>query len=168
MKHWYVAQTQPRKEELAKMQLANQGFATFSPTRRRVRKVGRSMRPVTEPFFPGYLFVALDLTQDSWRSVNGTIGVLRLVSFGMGRGDLPAVVPAGLVERLLDLSDEHGELHFDETLAPGDEVRVVGGPLDTMCGKLIEACDKDRVIILMDILARETRVVISRNRLVAA
>lgn len=38
--------------------------------------------PSKRPFFPGYLFVRLDCTEDRWSSVHSTRGVRRIVSFG--------------------------------------------------------------------------------------
>ena len=58
--------------------------------RLRRREVARA------PLFPGHLFVEpdldceLDLDSKPWRSINGTVGVVRLGAFG----DRPAAVPA--------------------------------------------------------------------------
>jgi transcription antitermination factor NusG len=39
----------------------------------------RKVRAALGAYFPAYLFVRFDLTKDRWRSVNGTLGVSRLV-----------------------------------------------------------------------------------------
>lgn len=117
------------------------------------------------PFFPGYLFVGLDLEGECWRSINGTIGVLRLVAFATsGR---PARVPRGFVERLVSLSGSDGLSH-DEELSAGDQVRVIGGAFDDLCGILETAGDAERVRILLSLLGKETRVTLRRGSLVAA
>jgi len=79
---WYVAAVQPGREDSAERHLARQGFATFAP--RHLRTVRHARRAMTRkvPLFPGYLFVALDLARDRWRSVNGTFGVRGLVAAG--------------------------------------------------------------------------------------
>lgn len=168
MIRWYVVQTQPRKERLAEQNLQNQGFVTFCPNRGRHRKIGRRMVHVIEPFFPNYLFVALNLERQRWRSINGTIGVTRLVSFGKGRDGLPAAMPDGLVERFQTQCDERGMLQFDEPLLPGDRVRIIGGPFDALCGTLARVEPSDRVTVLLDFLSRRTQVRMSSRRLVAA
>lgn len=168
MIRWYAVQTQPRKERLACQNLANQNFVPFCPKSSRHRRIGRRMVHVVEPFFPNYLFVELDLETQPWRSINGTIGVVRLVSFGRGRDSLPAAMPEGLVEKFQAQCDANGRLHFDEPLAPGDTVRVIGGPFDTLCGTLARVEPANRVTILIDILSRQTEVRMSGNRLMLA
>lgn len=168
MKRWYVVQTQPRKERLAEHHLRNQDFVTFCPARPRTRGAGSRTQSVLAPFFPGYLFIELDVARQRWRSVNGTIGVLRLVSFGSSPAALPAPLPEGLVERFRHLSAPDGSMPFDDRFAPGDRVRIMDGPFEDLCGTLESAGDKERVIILLEFLARKTRVEIERGRLIAA
>ena len=57
---------------------------------------------------------------------------------------------------------------FDDRFAPGDRVRIMDGPFEDLCGTLESAGDKERVIILLEFLARKTRVEIERGRLIAA
>jgi transcriptional antiterminator RfaH len=161
---WYAVQSQPRREQLALLHLARQGFEAFCPMVSRVGKVGRAPRPAQTPFFPGYLFVRLDLEQQRWRSINGTIGVMRLVAFGSG--GRPAPLPEGFVERLQEL-DRGGALPADE-LKAGDRVRVIGGPLDDVCGVLEASSGQERVTILLTLLGQETRVSLGRGSLIAA
>jgi len=160
---WYAAQVQPRKERLALAHLQRQRFVTYSPIVQRTRRSrGRSVS-AAEPLFPGYVFVALDCEREPWRSVNGTIGVLRLVSFGMH----PALLPRGFVEQLQDLAGEDGDVRFDEALQPGDGVRIVGGPFDGLCGLLASGGARERVTVLLQMLAGETKVTLPRASLVA-
>ena len=161
---WFAVQTQPRKERLALHHLRNQSFETFCPLRRTSRRVGGRNLTMLEPFFPSYAFVRLDMTRDRWRSVNGTIGVARLISFGPE----PAAVPDWLVERFRTLCDDDGELAFDEDLHAGEKVKIIGGPLDTLCGQLITAEPRKRVTVLLELLSGATRVNVARERLVRA
>lgn len=162
MKRWFAAQTQPGRERLALQHLGNQDFETFCPLRRTEKRLGKRVVTALAPFFPSYVFVHLDLAAERWRSINGTIGVLRLVGFGPE----PAAMPKGLVERLRDLSSPEGELAFDEELRAGDTVRIVGGPFDALCGELVTAEPGKRVAILLDLLSGATRVVVERARLI--
>jgi len=163
-KRWFAVQTQPRKERLALHHLGNQAFETFCPLRRASRRIGTSRVTALEPFFPSYAFVRLDIARDRWRSINGTIGVARLVSFGSE----PIALPHGLIERLRRLCGEDGELTFDEELHSGDRVRIVGGPLDTLCGLLVRAEPGKRVTVLLELLSSATQVKLMRDRLVRA
>jgi transcription antitermination factor NusG len=119
---------------------------------------------VKAPFFPGYLFVSLDLDCERWRSINGTVGVIRLVAFGSG--GRPTPLPRGFVERLQELND--GNCPIANELRAGDRVRVIGGPLDDLCGALEGASDHERVTILLSLLGKETRVSLRRGSLIAA
>ncbi len=165
---WYAVQAQPRREMLAQTHLRNQHFAAFCPVRRKMKRIGRHIAPTFAPFFPGYLFVQLDLEHQRWRSVNGTIGVIRLVGSGT-KGELrPTALPEGLIEHFQKISADMGELRLQVQLTPGDAVRVTGGPFDQLCGTLESAGDLERVTILLEILSKQTRVRLSRDMLVAA
>ena len=79
---WYAVHTLPFGERRAAAQLENQDFSAFLPKRQKTIRHARKLSTITAPFFPRYLFVALDLDRHRWRSVNGTIGVSSLVMVG--------------------------------------------------------------------------------------
>ncbi len=89
--HWYALRCKPRKEEVVWKQVSDQGFEVFYP-RLRVNPVNPRARKI-KPYFPGYLFVRLDLAvlgTSAFQWMPHTIG---LVSFG---GE-PAAVPDNLI-----------------------------------------------------------------------
>src|SRR5256885_14696986 len=90
---WYAVQCQPRRERTAAAHLLNQEFPVFLPLREKTRRHARKLESVRVPFFPGYLFVRLDLSRDRWRSVNGTLGVVHLVM----QGQHPVPAPPGII-----------------------------------------------------------------------
>jgi transcriptional antiterminator RfaH len=94
---WFVVQTRARDEHRAQMHLSQQKYRTFLPTVVRAVRHARKVRNVQAAVFPGYLFVVLDLARDRFRSINGTRGVSRLVTFEAA----PVAVPHGVVETLL-------------------------------------------------------------------
>ncbi len=156
MSRWYVVQTQPRREALAADHLARQDFAVYLPRYAKRRRHARRVDTVAAPLFPGYAFVRLDVDHARWRSVNGTIGVIRLVC----HGERPAPVPEGIVEDLRAREDENG-LHTPASLMvldPGARLRVVGGVFEDQVGVYQRMTDDDRVILLLDLLGREVRV----------
>lgn len=160
---WYAVQVQPRRESLAVFHLSRQGFETFSPLiKRPARRSGRIVSR-REALFPGYLFARFDKRQDAWRSINGTIGVSRLVMFG----DEPCALPKDFVDTLKASTDDEDCVAFDTALTQGSKVRIVGGVLDNLTGMLVKADSQARVTILLDLLSGPRRVSISRNRLVA-
>lgn len=76
---WYVAQTLHHREKLAELHLNAQGFRTFFPCFRKTVRHARQLRNVIAPVFPGYIFVNFNRERDRWRSINGTLGVARLI-----------------------------------------------------------------------------------------
>ena len=66
---WYAVHTLPFGEVRAAGHLENQAFRTFLPKRRKTVRHARKLTTLEAPFFPRYLFVALDLTRQRWRSV---------------------------------------------------------------------------------------------------
>lgn len=94
---WYVAQTRARQERLALMNLEAQKFEVFLPQILKTTRHARRHRLVKSAVFPGYLFVRLDPDQHRWRSVNGTIGVSRLLT----ANERPTPAPIGVVEALM-------------------------------------------------------------------
>src|SRR5260221_7164133 len=97
---WYAVRTQPGRELRACLQLKNQDFQTFFPQGLKTVRHARKFTTVTAPFFPQYLFVALDLTKHRWRSINCTMCVTGLVI----QGDHPHSVHHSVVGELLGLS----------------------------------------------------------------
>ncbi|MDQ0394799.1 transcription termination/antitermination protein NusG [Labrys monachus] len=163
-RRWYAVQTRAYCEVGADQQLRRQGFVCFLPQVAKTVRHARKLRTVRAPFFPGYLFVGLDLAFDRWRSVNGTFGVARLVMVG----DRPIAVPAGVVEALRDLIDETGLVRLDGGLRIGQKVEVTAGPFAQALGELERLDGAGRVRVLLDIMGGKVPVIIDRAQLRAA
>lgn len=71
-------------------------------------------------------------------------------------GDSPRVVPPGVVERLIELSDSRSVVDFDKTFLPGESVRITNGPFSGLVGTLASLDDEGRVEVLLDILGKAT------------
>lgn len=151
---WYVVHALPLSETRAQLQLENQSFLTFLPKRQKTVRHARRLTRVLAPFFPRYLFVALDLTRDQWRSVNGTFGVARLVM----QGDQPAPVPSGIVEAMVASADEDGVLQLRQNLRIGAPVRLAAGPFAERLAILDRLDDSGRIRVLLDMLGRQVFV----------
>lgn len=161
---WYAVHCQAHREGAAAIHLENQHIKVFLPRRETTRRHARKIERVRRPFFPGYLFIQLDVTRDRWRCVNSTFGVARIVM----HKDQPAPAPHGVVEALMDACDVEGNLSWKTELRPGQKVRVVDGPLMELVGQLDQLTDSDRVRVLLNIMGGVTRVVLPRSYLVPA
>jgi transcriptional antiterminator RfaH len=151
-------------EDRAELHLRRQGFQPFTPRQQRTVRHARRLVVKHVAFFPGYMFVPLDLTRDRWRSINGTIGVRSLVM----QGGRPAPCPVGLVERLVELSDGKGLLDLSSKLRPGEGVQIVSGPFSDLIGTLERLDHAGRARVLINILNGLTAVTMDVKALIAA
>ena len=165
MKQWFAVQTHARGETLASANLQRQGFEVYLPQYLKRRRHARRTDWVKAPLFPRYLFVRLDPQTTAWRAINSTIGAQNIVSFD-GR---PAAVPEGIIELIIAREDDAGMVHAGSSILfkPGEEVRVVGGPLADQTGLFDCAIDEERVFILLNLLGRQVRVKVSSELLTA-
>ena len=163
---WYVAQTQVNGEAKAAQNLLRQGYEVYLPRYLKRRRHARKVDFTARPLFPRYLFVAIDMATQRWRSVQSTFGVARLVS----NGDDPARVPEGVVHALRAREDEKGFICLDSkpVFAPGDKVRVLAGAFIDSAGLFSGLADHDRVSILLDMLGRKVRVLLDADMVAAA
>ena len=160
---WYVVKCHSGKETLAKLHLERQGFSTFLPFAPGKLSPSRHRSPKGRvPLFPGYLFVQMDLGQQRWRCVNGTIGVSYLVQFGAK----PSPMPHGMTEMLIENTNDEGLFSFHEKIQPGDKVRIYGGPMDEFLGELVRLDGKGRGIVLMEFMNRKIDMVVPETSLV--
>jgi transcriptional antiterminator RfaH len=165
MKRWYVAQTRVRAEERARLNLERQGFRTYLPRYRRERRHARRRETVGAPLFPGYIFVELDPEHGPWRSINGTFGVNHLIC----RGDRPAAVPEGLVDELAARENAEGLIVLQpRPFEKGEALRIVSGALADCLGLFERMADRERVILLLDLLGRKVRVQAPLDHVAAA
>jgi transcription antitermination factor NusG len=161
---WFVAQTLSQREKMAGFHLEAQGFRIFMPRFRKKVRHARKFREIIAPIFPGYVFVALDLERDRWRSINGTFGVARLVT----TQSRPISVPTGVVEALIATVDESGLVRFDDGLRPGQPVSVLAGPFAKSFGVLSRLDGNGRVRVLLSIMGGSVPVAMDRADLTAA
>lgn len=163
---WHVVHAQHNREGLAAAELARQGFRVFLPLFLKTRRHARRVTQVEAPLFPGYLFVAIDAARQRWRSINGTRGVLRLVT----SHDAPSPVASRIVEDLLARRDGKGYIPMPvRTMpAPGSTVRVLQGSFSDALGLFEDVKGAERVAILMELLGRKVRVMLDHAWIEAA
>lgn len=166
MKQWCVVHTQPGKELFAEQQLMVQGFQAYLPRYIKERRHARKIETVSAPLFPRYLFVALDLDVDRWRSVNGTRGVSYLLTLD----ERPAVIDDSVIENLRNKENEQGLLTVDSLalFLKGDKVRILEGAFEGYTAVFEKMDDKARVQLLLNFLGRETKIEVSKHSIEAA
>jgi len=163
---WYVVQTQVNCEAKAAENLRRQGYEAYMPRYLKRRRHARKVDFAAKPLFPRYMFVAIDMATQRWRSIQSTFGVSRLVT----HGDEPAVLPEAVVGALKAREDDRGFIKLDArpAFAPGDKVRVLAGAFMDNAGLFNGMADHDRVSILLEMLGRQVRVVLDADLVAAA
>ena len=150
---WFVAMTKPSREELARQQLANQGFEVYLPMcQRTVRRRGRHLAEHA-PMFPRYLFVRPSREEQSLSSIRSTAGVQQLVRFGMEFAQAPDSLVSDIKAMELSLQTDPNPALFNV----GDEVEIVDGPFAGITAKVF-ACVETRVMLLITLLGSERKL----------
>ena len=149
--HWYAIHSKPRQEERALENLQRQGFEVWLPMMT-VEKVLRSkLVQLQEPMFSRYLFIRLDTEQTNWSPIRSTLGVSKLVSFG----NRPAVVADELIDALQQLPEQAPQRLFQ----PGQQVKIVSGPLRGLEGIYHQPDGELRAMVLIELLNKQHRIV---------
>lgn len=162
MKFWYLIHSKPKDEKVAQENLERQGYETYLPLiLGRAKKKGKTIKAI-QPMFPRYMFIHLSDETDDWGPIRSTLGVSSLVRFGMK----PAKVPDGLVRKLRENEDSSG-LQIIETkeITVDDKVRIAEGPFEGYEGVFSSKSSKDRVIVLLKITEKTTKLEIELDKI---
>tara|TARA_A100001015_G_scaffold292048_1_gene366908 strand:+ start:1398 stop:1907 length:510 start_codon:yes stop_codon:yes gene_type:complete len=162
-KPWFLIQYKHNRHKLAESNLARQGFKTFIPLQETTIRKASKFIQCLRPLFPGYLFVTFDPTTCYWRTINGTLGVNRLVCIG----NQPIPIPSDFIAALMQRCDKFGILMSLEglQLQPGFRVQVLKGPFANFVGKLEDLDTNKRACILMEIMGQKARVNLASNHI---
>lgn len=161
---WYVLRTKPHKERsVYRMLLQEDHLDVYFPALK-VEPVNPRASKI-RPYFPGYMFVRIDLNEQGDNAMRWTPGTRGLVRFG----GVPAPVPKNLIielqKRLAELQ-EKGEQPKNE-FQHGDRVRILDGPLAGYEAIFdMRLSGKDRVQILLALLSGQaTRVTLEEHQI---
>jgi transcriptional antiterminator RfaH len=163
---WFVVQTQVNAEAKVARNLLRQGFETYLPCYLKCRSHARKIDKVAAPLFPRYMFVRIDMATQRWRSIQSTFGVASLVL----NGSEPAPVPPQVLRSLREREDESGYVKLDKRpkFALGDKARVIAGAFAENLALFEGLADRDRIVILLDMLGRKVRVSIEADMVAVA
>ena len=123
----------------------------------KVREIRKSKKIETEQkFFPGYLLVEMELTDDTWHLVRSTPKVTGFV----GSGNKPVALPAEEVEGILKQMEEGAEKpKLKSTFQKGDKVRVIEGPFVNFQGSIDDLNpERGKLKVMVAIFGRMTPV----------
>ncbi|MBM3846470.1 MAG: hypothetical protein FJ405_09315 [Verrucomicrobia bacterium] len=152
---WFCLRTHPKHEQLAAKCLRQQvGIEVLNPRVRFARPTRHGRIQITESLFPNYLFARFNWRTDLNR-IHYSPGVSAIVHFG----DQWPTIPDVVIEELRHVvgTDEVHEL--DNEVHEGEMVTVKTGAfhgLEAVVTRVMPG--KDRVMLLMEFLGRQTMV----------
>ncbi len=143
--------------------MLRQEFRAYCPLIRKRIAHARRTQDVLRPLFPSYLFVQLDPDVQPWRPILSTMGVRTLVRFG----ERVAFIPDKIIESLKAREIEGAIIPPAGPYKIGQEVRMAGGAFDGLVAAIVEMDERDRLVLLIDLLNRSVKVKVSTRQVVA-
>ncbi|WP_322995295.1 transcription termination/antitermination protein NusG [Castellaniella sp.] len=148
--------THPRLETIAQDNLQRQGFEVYFPLYKIMRpqkgkQASESSTSAHEAMFPRYLFIRPTYPEQSMAVVRSTLGVSRLVLFGMQ----PARLAHATVQAIRQIESQRETASLKE-LSPyrsGDRVRLNDTALSGV-EAIVHRVAHDRVHLLLEILGK--------------
>jgi transcriptional antiterminator RfaH len=162
---WYVVYTKPRQEAVAVDHLQRQDYLVYCPALPCEHRRSRVAEARFEPMFPRYCFFRPMDPQRSIAPVRNTVGVSRIVRFGSSLAVLSNRVVEE-VRRLETLQKECGPL-TTEQFATDQVIMMRQGPLSGIEG-IVSEVGAQRIVVLLHLLGRQTRVSVAADWISAA
>lgn len=166
---WYIVHTYSGYEKKAKLSLQQrikkEGLEKYFgdleteiliPTEEVVEMKKGEKKSSERKFFPGYMFVRMHLTEETWHLVKTTPKITGFV----GNATRPSAVSEAEVRKITQQMEEGVQrpkprIEFET----GEEVRVVDGPFMNFNGVIEDVKpDKGKVRVMVSIFGRSTPV----------
>ncbi|MBL1352705.1 MAG: transcription termination/antitermination protein NusG [Zetaproteobacteria bacterium] len=164
-KRWYVVQVYSGFEDKVQLMLAENAeragladkIGEILVPREEVVELRNGQKVTSQrKFFPGYIMVEMELTDETWHVVKDT----RQVSGFLGSGNKPRPVPQSQVDQLRKQIEEGVERPKPKVLFEvGEAVRVIDGPFASFNGVVEEADEANaKLKVSVSIFGRPTPV----------
>ncbi len=127
------------------------------PTEEVVEMRGGTQRRSERKFFPGYVLVQMEMTDEAWHLVKD---VPKVMGFIGGTGDRPAPITDREADQILNRMQDGVDKPRPKVLfEPGEIVRVTDGPFNDFNGSVEEVdYEKSRLKVSVSIFGRSTPV----------
>jgi transcriptional antiterminator NusG len=164
-KQWYVVHTYSGYEHKAKAALEERIRAlskqdlfgeVLVPAEKVVELVKGRKKTSSRKFFPGYILVNMELSDDTWHIIKATPKVTGFV----GDATNPAPISEAEVQEITDQMAEGAARPKPKVLfETGESVKVIDGPFQDFNGTVEEVKpDKGKLRVLISIFGRATPV----------
>ena len=161
---WYVIHTYSGYENkvrdnllrrIESMNMRDKIFQVLVPTEEELEFKDGKKKTVMRKIYPGYVFVEMILTEDSWYVVRNTSGVTGFVS----PGNKPVPLPDDEVRRIKQMMGMEAPTRVKLDLTVGQTIKVTHGPFQDFHGLVEEVSpEREKVRVLISIFGRETPV----------
>ena len=157
---WYTLRSKPRKERALYQYICSEDVDCFYP-RVRVNPVNPRARKI-KPYFPGYMFVQVDLEEvgpNRFRWIPHSLGLVRF-------GGVPALVPENIIQGIQRTVEKINEAGGEELfhLQPGDQVTIEDGPFAGYRGVFdTRLSGTERVRVLLSMLQQGRELPVELN-----
>lgn len=163
---WYVVQSQSNFENKVKLSLqeriSREGLddlfgQILIPTEEVVEMKMGQQRKSERKFFPGYVLVQMELTNESWHLVKDTPKVLGFIG---GTSDRPAPITEKEANAILNRVEEGINKPRHKILfEAGEVIRIIDGPFKDFNGEIEEVLyEKSKLKVAVLIFGRATPV----------
>ncbi len=165
-KRWYVVHTYSGFENHVKLSLeeriASSGLKKYFgdilvPTEMVIEKGAKgNKKAMPRKFFPGYIFVNMNINNESWHLLKGTPKVTGFVGDQLN----PQPVEEGEIEKIISqVSEGIKKPKSKVQFSKGDNVKIIDGAFAGFNGIIDEVkADKNRLEVLVSIFGRATPV----------
>ncbi len=162
-KNWYVLHTYPGEEEAVarnlKQRIESLGmedkiFSVIVPKEKKIKIKAGKRKVIEERIYPGYVFVEMVVTDDSWYVARNTPRVTGFI----GAGTVPIPVSVEEIEILKKRSSDQ-EPQYKIDFIVGALVKITDGPFKDFEGKVSEIDEqRGKLKVLVNIFGRDTPV----------
>jgi transcriptional antiterminator NusG len=164
-KQWYVIHTQTGYEDRvrsaleAKMKsaLGAEMISQVLVPIEQVSEIKAGKKKISQrKFFPGYILVEMEMTDDTWYMIKNITGVTGFV----GAGSRPIPLKGDEIDTILKQAKDAKEKPTPKVMfEKGESVRVVEGPFMNFNGTIEEAnAGKGKIKVMISIFGRATPV----------
>ena len=145
------------EERVARFGMQDKFGEILVPTEEVVEMRAGQQRRSERKFFPGYVLVHMEMSDDTWHLVKD---VPKVMGFIGGTGDRPAPISDKEADDILQRVQEGVEKPRPKVLfEPGEVVRVIDGPFNDFNGVVEEVdYEKSRLKVSVLIFGRSTPV----------
>jgi len=162
-RNWYVLHTYPGEEDVVaqnlrqrveNLDMEDKIFNVLVPKEKKIKIKNGKRKNIEERIYPGYVFVEMIVTDDSWYVVRNTPRVTGFI----GAGTIPIPVSSQEIQILQKrIGAEAPQYKVD--LSMGSLVRITDGPFKDFEGKVSEIdTERGKIKVLVNIFGRDTPV----------